>query len=298
MNKLMNNGKNLNYGFLLTLGRSIVALGQLTVILFTPLSYLQDQIAGSDAYVQCSSFYSDWNILCNASIPDSVKISILSVILIFVISGYYPRISSILHFLVSITIYSGITLADGGESAAIVTTFWIAIIGLFDGRKNGWTQSFSSSKNSSSLLFTISLAGALFLKIQCSLMYFHASVSKMSSDTWVDGTAMYYIIRMEMFGASPPFRDFMIWFTSQPVGTVVATHGTLVAELFIALSIWGNRNLKACAIVLSVLLHVSIIFILGISSFALVMIGLVISSASAYSWVVFHKSVKYVEVLK
>ena len=60
----------LEYGRLLMIGKAVIAFGQLSIILFTPLTYLQDQVAGVDAYKQCENFYSNWNILCSTSLSD------------------------------------------------------------------------------------------------------------------------------------------------------------------------------------------------------------------------------------
>lgn len=57
-------------------------------------------------------------------------------------------------------------------------------------------------------------------------------------------------------------------------------YGTLAIELFVCIGIWSNRAVRNAAIVLSVLLHMGILIALGIASFSIIMIGLVLVSAS------------------
>lgn len=123
--------------------------------------------------------------------------------------------------------------------------------------------------------------GAQFaVRVQIAFIYFHSATSKFAVDTWADGTQMYYVTRQEMFGSSGPIGDNIRDLTTSPFVTLALSWGAIAMELAIAVLVFfSHKRAARTAIFLSAVLHLSIIAIIGLGSFGLIMVGVVICAA-------------------
>lgn len=268
---------------LFMVGRTLIAVAQLTIYLFTPLAFLTPQVGGVTREQHCAGPLQSWNLICIGLPPDLIRALCVAVLLL-VISGFVPRWTGLVHLYIALSTASGLTLVDGGESAAVVALWWIAAICLFDHRRNGWSG--ASPKHfaetaSRAWWVGIPHAAAMALKIQCSIIYLHSATAKFGTDAWVDGSAIYYVTRMEMFGVSGPLGSLALAITASPLGSFVITFGSIAIEIAIAVLIWVRGKARIVAVALSSALHLAIIALIGIGSFGLIMIGLVFTSAFA-----------------
>jgi hypothetical protein len=105
------------------------------------------------------------------------------------------------------------------------------------------------------------------LQVQLSVVYLTTAQSKLIGNTWVDGTAVSYAWRV--------FQDWAIlpvpqWVSDSSFLVNVATWGTLVIELSIAILVW-NRRWRARVLMAGVALHIAIYFNLPVAFFSLAM---------------------------
>lgn len=268
---------------LFMIGRTLIASAQLTIYLFTPLPFLTPEVAGVTREQHCAGAMQSWNLLCVGLPPDLVR-ALFAAPLVLVISGFLPRLTGLLHVYVATSTATGLTLIDGGESAAVVAVWWIAVICLFDRRWNGWLSAppgYLAIDAPRRWWVGIPHAAAVALKIQCSIIYLHSATAKFGTDAWVDGSAIYYVTRMEMFGVSGPLGSIALAITATPAGAFLISFGTIAVEIAIAVLIWVPGKARILAVTLSGALHLAIIALIGIGSFGLIMIGLVFTSAFA-----------------
>ncbi len=101
---------------------------------------------------------------------------------------------------------------------------------------------------------------------------------------WVDGTAMYYIVRDPMFGSTGPVGWLLYHVTDSSLGVVAVTWGSILVELAIAacLLMPGRIGGKP-ALVLDICFHASIIAAIGLWSFGSIMIASVLVATIAPS---------------
>ncbi|WP_029067885.1 HTTM domain-containing protein [Jonesia quinghaiensis] len=264
---------------LFMLARAIIAGAQLSIYALTPLDYLTAQVGGVTREMHCSAALSSWNLVCSPLPAEVVQVFFI-VALLFVMSGFVPRFGALVHLYIALATVSGLTLIDGGESAAVVALTWIAVICLFDHRINGWSRTPPTYVRQAYWWHGLPRAATVALQLQCSVLYLHSAISKLGTGAWVDGTALYYIVRMDMFGVSGPLGDIALVLTAQPVIELVLTYGVLAAEVFIAVIIWWPGRVRYTAVLVSVALHLAIIALLGIGSFGLIMIGFVLATAA------------------
>ena len=253
-------------------GRSLIALAQLSIIVLTPSSNLLNiPVKGQPTKPSCEGI---GNMGAFCVFPQEISWlakSVLVLALVIVISGIYPRITSWLHVWATFSISVGISLPDGGEQAAQVLVVLIALVLLGDNRRNHWSSGSSQRRNS--VLLGVSTASHILLRLQIAFIYIDAAITKTAVQEWQEGSAVYYVSRGAYFGVSGPLSDLVLWVTEKPLVSLVLTWGTIVLELAIAFFILLKVKFRWVALAVCTLLHIGIILIIGLWSFALVMIG-------------------------
>lgn len=261
-------------GRLVSLGRLILVLAQLSLLITTPTTNMFVPVGGLEPFAQCSRRFLQFSAYC---MFDEEKVRWLFVaILVVVAIGFVPAVTSWLHWYVSFSIYSTISVPDGGDQAMLNITFWLAVISLSDRRWNSW----SKSQIVSPRLRKLSWSGSWALRVQVAFIYFQSSLSKLAIEQWEDGTAVYNVVRMETFGASGLVGELARWLTSYSIVSLGLSWGTIWFELAIAVLLLGNAKAQRIALGFAVLIHSAIIILIGLFSFGLTMIGGVLLATS------------------
>jgi hypothetical protein len=107
------------------------------------------------------------------------------------------------------------------------------------------------------------------LQIQLSLIYLSSVLVKMLGDSWPQGTAVSYALRLE---------DMLIlrapqWISDDPLVTNVLTWATLALEFAIGILVW-SRRLRWWVLGAGVVMHVSIMVSIGVGFFTPAMLVL------------------------
>ena len=101
------------------------------------------------------------------------------------------------------------------------------------------------------------------LQVKLSLIYLSTAMVKLRGETWPDGTATSYALRLsDMTIATVPQAIAM-----NPLLMNAATWGTLAAELALAVLVW-NRRCRPWTLGAGVALHLSILVTLGVGFFS------------------------------
>lgn len=124
------------------------------------------------------------------------------------------------------------------------------------------------------------MGGLVGVRIQVAYIYLNSALAKLPVDPWAEGSATYYVARMENFGAAGLFADLFRWATGITLIALLSTWGTILAETLIALFLLRRGSRQAVAAVISAALHVLIVLQIGILSFGFIMVGAVLCAAS------------------
>lgn len=111
------------------------------------------------------------------------------------------------------------------------------------------------------------LAGAALMAQVC-YVYFFTALAKLQGNLWLNGTAVYYTMRVDEFRAT----DWNIWLTKNHYFVVFATYFTVLVELAFAFLVWF-RQTKFFILPLVTALHVGIWVFMRIDNFSWVMIS-------------------------
>ena len=107
--------------------------------------------------------------------------------------------------------------------------------------------------------------GLRLLQMQFCLIYFHSCVIKCGGPSWMDGTAVHYVL------FNREFQQFNLeWLGAYPLLVNLMTHAALLIEFALAFWLWF-RPTRRWAILGGVLLHAGICPLLNVTGFSEIM---------------------------
>ncbi|MCI1020404.1 hypothetical protein HWD99_17395 [Microbacterium sp. C5A9] len=262
----------------LAAGRTIIALAQISILLFTPAAALFVPIANGQAESPCIRPLLAISPYC--WFPDDRQLvsTVVIVVLLWVASGFLPQVTGFVHAWLSFSFAQTISLPDGGDYVAQVTTLFLAFVSI--GHRRWWYWQRSPAASPRALNVPMAVGAMWAVRAQVAWIYLNSGLSKVSVSEWQEGSAIYYVARMEWFGASGPIGDLFLWATSMPAVALAISWGTIIGECAIAVFILLPGRWPAVAFAISAALHLAIIVAIGLFSFGWIMIGAVMSAAA------------------
>lgn len=255
-----------------TLGfiRSLLALSTLFVILFNPLDILFHTGLGVPSIPNCNgTLLSKINFFCIFSFNPYLSKIIAILILMWVISGFYPKITGLLHWWLALSVNTGLVIVDGGAQIASALTFLIIPLTLTDNRINHW---YSVNKKENEYFKISDFVTIQILKIQVAIIYFDAAISKLFAPNWTEGTALYYFINDPSLGATGIRLNLLNVLFDFPLLLVLTTYFIIILELFLAISIFIKCSyFKHKLFILGIIFHILIFLVFGIFTFVIAM---------------------------
>lgn len=203
---------------------------------------------------------------------------VLLLTFIFIASGLFPRITGVLHLYAILSFQNVLTTTDGGEHVALVYAVLALPICLVDGRRTHWTkwparngESFGEALERSTVV-TFQMA----LRLQISLIYFVAGISKLPVAEWAEGTAVYYWSVAPYLASPEGLSGFIQAALSIPIVLIIATYCPLILELALAVSILLPSRMQKLLRYLGIGFHLMIGLMFSIWSFVLVMCAMLL----------------------
>ncbi|MFF3510799.1 sporulation-delaying protein SdpB family protein [Streptomyces sp. NPDC002573] len=252
-------------------GRSLICFAELTVVLITPSKALLTPVLTISDGARCGGVRSA-SAYCLVGGTDHAEYArwILVAVLLVAAVGYRPRWTAIPQLWAIYSIAVSITVPDGGESVGMIMSLLMLPIVLTDNRTWQWSPPTKPLPPSG---HAVAYAAFWAVRLQLAYIYLDTAISKFGVADWANGTAEYYFLRDNMFGVAKPWDGPLLALSKYPLIVIGMTWGALVVELLIAVCILGSDRWRKVGLVLDILLHGSIILLMGLWSFALVMIG-------------------------
>ncbi|NJK31105.1 MAG: HTTM domain-containing protein [Deltaproteobacteria bacterium] len=164
---------------------------------------------------------------------------------------------------------------DGGDNLAEIVLLYAIPIDLWGAqteRRAGAAQQVATTLHNLALMACV---------LQVCIMYFNAGIAKVPGKYWQNGTAFYYVLASEEFGMTGigPF----IW--SRPVLLGLMTWAPLLLQLaFPWIYLFGRPWPRRLTVVGAMAFHLGILTLMGLSSFAVIMIGVEMLLLSDGDW--------------
>ena len=151
---------------------------------------------------------------------------------------------------------------------------WLIPICLLDRRKWHWENEKILYPNESEITRNIfANINFLLIRVQMSVVYFHAAIGKLNVPEWINGSALYYWIRHPSFGMSTVAVDGLSFILRNRFLLFVTNWLVLILELLLFTGLLLDAKYYKKLFFLGVLFHFLIIIVHGLVSFFFAMTG-------------------------
>lgn len=258
----------------LAIARSLLALAQLCFILFTSdhdllFAVPHPRASGPCAGVDRISLWCVGGGQQSTNLPARV---VAVAILTGVIIGLKPRWLCVPHWYVAFSVIARLATVDGGSAIAEIVCGLLIPQCLGDPRSNHWK---GSGAPLSATWRGSSYAAHLVLRAQIAIIYADAALSKAWHPAWRHGQALRILVQDPEYGAPGLVRAPAVWILKHGWVGLVLTWSVMIIELGIGASMFCATIFRRYALVAAIILHSAIMILMGLFSFALVMIAVV-----------------------
>jgi predicted DCC family thiol-disulfide oxidoreductase YuxK len=174
--------------------------------------------------------------------------------------GVYPRLMTALHWLFVWSFQDrNPFLGDGGDNFVRIVLLFLVLVNtgayltVMPPRPRRLVETKAIIHN----------VGVLLVLAQLAYLYVSTGFYKVMGEVWQNGTALYYILRVEEF-TWPALARYI---THNPWLIVGGTYGTVLFEVFFLPALL-NRYTRYLVIAVGILFHVNIAVIMGLVTFA------------------------------
>lgn len=263
--------KNFNpWNNVIGLARTFLGLALLVLLLFNPMKNIFLKSSDSDTLSK-DAFLNILSYLPNDYLYFEIVRWIFVIIIVLVVIGWRPRYTALPHLYVAYCVNSGGMVIDGGEQVGYVFALLLLPILLFDKRKWHWQK---QSQNSSGVNI-LAYVTYIFIRIQVAIIYLHSFSGKIYNDDWLNGTAVYYYLNDPMLG-SLPLIDFIIEPILESPLIALITWLALIIQLILVCGLFLDQRYWKTMFWFALLFHESIAIFLGLFTFSLAMVGVLI----------------------
>ncbi|ARJ39342.1 hypothetical protein SporoP8_10935 [Sporosarcina ureae] len=254
------------------LARTFLASSSLLLLLFNNIDILFKPTSDTQQYPTCSANYSLFCLTEFSNEGLAIMRWICIIALLVIASGWRPRFTGWLHAWIAFSLYHSATTIDGGEQVVAVFTLILIPLTLMDDRKWHWQK---PVQNLSEIKKIIGMTSYYAFRLQVAILYFHSVVAKIAEENWVDGTAVWYYIQSPMLGLNKIMLDFFHPILSSAF-IVVPTWGTLLLQTLLVISLVIDKKYWKHIFVLAILMHEVFAIFLGLITFSLAMVGVLL----------------------
>ncbi|MFV8380201.1 HTTM domain-containing protein [Corynebacterium hindlerae] len=224
--------------------------------------------------VRCLEIQNKINLFCLMSRIEYAQI-VAVFIGILVASGYFARTVSLFHAWLSFSFFNSIGPLDGGDQVNAIFTLLLVGVAFLYPKGNLWRLEIGSGIGKANRF--IADASILLIMFQCTVIYIDAGLGKLNSEVWHQGSAIWYWAQHPQFGVSASAIDPVLGLLSYPLISAFFTWGTIALEVFIAIAIYSDsKDTKRIGLMAGIIFYSAIAVIIGLWSFSLTMIALLI----------------------
>ena len=203
--------------------------------------------------------------------PPGVAKGVVTVILLLVMSGFYPRVTSVLHFIACFSYHNYFLIINGGDEITFVLSLLLLPLCLSDPRKNQWTP-MAPGPSQSNIIGNVAL---LVIQVQAAYIYFSAGYEKLYSKVWTEGTAVFYYTSHYRLGAPSWLQHINESLTLTPMVRVLSW-SVLAFEFLLALCLFFPERIRRKFFIPALIFHLLIVVNFGLISFFFAIAGMLV----------------------
>ncbi|MEZ0109030.1 antimicrobial peptide system SdpB family protein [Catenulispora sp. EB89] len=258
----------------LAVARSLLAMAQLSFILFAPDRDLLFAVPHPGDPGPCGGVdrISLWCVGGGQPSANLVARVVAVAILTAVVLGLRPRWLCIPHWYIAFSVIARLATTDGGSAIAVIACGLIIPQSMGDSRSNHWRR---TDQPLAPTWRGSSYAAHLVLRAQVAIIYLDAALSKARHPAWRNGRALRIIMQDPQYGAPDLVRSPIVWILKHGYVGQVLTWSVMIIELGISVSMFCATVYRRYALVVAIAFHLAIMIFIGLFSFALIMIAVV-----------------------
>jgi antimicrobial peptide system SdpB family protein len=255
--------------------RTLIALSSLLTLVFTDAIGLFRPLRSSLIEVSSGLGLGDYGLFALFFPHLELGRWVAICVLVLVVSGWRPRVTGLLHWWVSASIFDSLVTRDGGDQCAAVLTLLLLPVTLCDPRRSHWAEAPVPSATGSLVRARIAWAALFMARAQVALLYLHAAVGKAAVKEWVDGTAIYYWIFDPRIGVATAYHEYVHTLLAPAWVAPLLTWAPFALEygLFLAIAMAAENPARKHLFTFAVLFHAGTALFFGLVSFMVVMCG-------------------------
>lgn len=186
------------------------------------------------------------------------------VVTVMLLFGILPRLMMPIHWFVIWSFQDrNPFLGDGGDNIMRIVLLFLVLV------NTGAYFSIRVKRQGQPALAVIHNIGVLLIIIQLCIVYISTGLYKVMGELWQNGTALYYILRVDEFSL-PGIAEFIY---RNPYLVVFGTYATVLFEIFFAPSLL-NRWTRYLMIATGFSFHLGIAVIMGLVTFGWSMLSI------------------------
>jgi hypothetical protein len=184
---------------------------------------------------------------------------------VLLLAGYRTRFqaAAVLVWLVSFQNRNPLIL-NGQDAALRLIGFWLVLLPIGE----AWSIDAVAARGKPSGTVRRDAWPLRLLQVQVALVMLAAGIWKLRGDDWIDGTALYYVTRLDGFWGNLPVPDALL--SSAPALRFL-TYATLAIELTVPLLIWVPK-LRRAALATALGFHLALAYAMNLFLFEWIMI--------------------------
>lgn len=251
------------------LARTIIALGNLATLAFTDfnLYFNNESFKIKPSSIIPNFFY----IFGQDALIYSQIISVI--ILLWVISGYLPQITGLLHAWLVYSFSTFSIFIEGGDQISQIILILLIPVTLLEKRINHWFDKDYFNYNRPKFFNEFSYSCLFMIKVQISVLYFFSFVEKFKVPEWKDGSAFYYWYNNHPFGANDILHSILNPIINHKISYIFITWSVLLLEVLLFVAIFASQKYKKTLFYFGLTFHFAIWLVHGLGSFFLAMVG-------------------------
>lgn len=259
------------FGTSLALGRSLLALGTVLTLSFSPAAtFFHSSAPDTSAAVQCMGI-ARMGLFCLVpeALLDPTRF-VLIALCVPALIGFIPALAAPLYFYAAFSLSNNSLGIEGGDQLSTNFAAVLVAICLFDRRIWAWRPRSSGRRQLAHVVPNILMIALL---VQMAFLYFEAAMVKASHPLWSEGSALWFWTQQSGFGVREEVQPLLLtvlsvaWISQSVTWGVVVLEGSMAVGIVFARS----RNLRFSFIVLGVIFHSVIALLMGLVTFGIAM---------------------------
>jgi hypothetical protein len=196
------------------------------------------------------------------------------------VMGKHTRLAALIALLAFLAAETSTVTHDGGDN--VLRLLLLYMVFMLENHQ------FEKSKGIAVFLHNVAVLVSI---VQICILYFVAGTTKLQGADWVNGTALYYVMHVDLFSANWTWlRQLM----KNPIAVTAATYSAMVYQIGFPFML--NNRFHLPWLMLGLSFHIGIVVAMGLTTFGTIMITIVLFTIRDSEWRYIQTTIKLIRL--